>query len=400
MEKLIQILLTWAPIILTLILLGLSIWKIDNKERFKFISTILASLLFLLINLFLTPNKDPDYYLKNRPYLEIKLVVENSDNESFNYYYLVKNTGQLPAEDINFTFVSPVVKGSELEPSTHRILSPNGGEMKYVPNPLKTKFKDLKSFNKFVLIISFEAKIKDETKYFVSTYKNIIPSDVRDGIYTYDECTLEERKIEPEEKLGIMEYDKIMESFARFPGISFNLFLKLSPTKEIREKYIWDIGTNYDNKRLSLFLDENNYLVFRIIGELGNIASVKFDAKSILNKGVYINAEVGRKPKESFIRLGCNGHWLDSKQIEFETEFVEEESFFKWSILGADLSGHNGGVFFVTDILIYSATLTSPLFNKNMNYFSDKYKEGSKGSVYFDGNDWMHVKDPNNPLRR
>jgi hypothetical protein len=389
-------------IVVIVIILIVLIWRIhDKKVRITVgIIPILLVALGFLVDTLLTTNANPDYIQLNKPYLDTKLIVEKTDKEGFYYYYLVKNVGQLPAEKISFTYMSPFSKGSEVEALSKRILAPNGGEMKYTPHPIKTLFKSLKPFNSFVLIISFEAKIKDEVKYFVSTYKNIIPIDVRDGTYTYDECTIEEKKLDSEEKLGLIEYEKIEENLVRFPGVSFNFFLRLASNNEKREKYIWDIGSENDKKRLSMFLDESNYMVFRIISDSGEAKSVKFDANPIINKGEYLNFEVGRKSKSSFIRLGVNGQWLASEKIDFDTQFVEDTLFFKWSMLGADIFCKNGGIFFVTDIFIYKATLTISQFIQNKNYLADKYKNPSEGSVYFDGNDCMHIKDPNNPLRR
>jgi len=95
--------------------------KVDEKERTKFILTSLAALIFLLFDVFLSPNKDLDYLQRNSPYLDVKLIIEDSDLDGFHYYYLIKNIGQLPAENISFTFLSPMTKGSEIDPINKRL---------------------------------------------------------------------------------------------------------------------------------------------------------------------------------------------------------------------------------------------------------------------------------------
>jgi hypothetical protein len=397
-DKLVDNYLIVIPIILTLILLILTIWKIDKKERFKFIAPILVSLLFLLLSLFFSTDKDPDYFQKNRPYLEIKLVIENSDSEGFHYYYLIKNIGQLPAENINFTFLAPSVKGTELIPPVQRMLAPNGGEMKYMPQPLKMKIEELKEFNSFVLIISYNAKIKGEIKYFTATYRNIVPINISDGNYTYDEYTLEEKVFAANDKMEKIEFFKIEENLSRFQGISINMLIKLNSNNEVREKYIYDLGEKIDSKRVSIYLDESNYLNFRIISAHGEIKAIKLNLREQLDKTIFLNVEIGRKNNYSFTRIGLNGEWMIRDSVSFNTAFIENDNFLKTAILGADINGKNGGFFNLGELVIYSSTLTYSILREMNSYFFKKFSGGNQGSVLFKGKQWLYYEGSKNKV--
>jgi len=89
------------------------------------ISTILAIILFSIPyihnNIFPAPSS-PDYFAKNRPYLEPKLIVRTEDWPKIRFSCEITNSGLLPAENIRYFFFTPYMKADVTNLSDRRHL--------------------------------------------------------------------------------------------------------------------------------------------------------------------------------------------------------------------------------------------------------------------------------------
>jgi len=103
----------------------------------------------------------------------------------------------------------------------------------------------------------------------------------------------------------------------KIPGLSFHLFIRLKKNLKNRNKYIFDYGTSMSKDRISLYLDKNNNLCFRVISVDSHAFTVKIIQKINtynVNELFYLNCRLGYSNNLSIIRILINGNEVAKKE--------------------------------------------------------------------------------------
>jgi hypothetical protein len=177
----------------------------------------------------------------------------------------------------------------------------------------------------------------------------------------------------------------------RFDGYSANMIIRLVKPVDGRDNYLFDFGQNWEKNRISLYIDTEQNLCFRVIDEDSQPMVIK--AKSALetfNFGnlCFLTCEYGTTNNFSFVRLFVNGTQVAEKHQDSPIIFsipLSEMLF----VLGSDLSKENGGVFDLRDYFAYSKTLNSRAEIYLLNYADSRARAKIKNYVSFSGSNWF-----------
>ncbi len=369
--------------------------KLETKRQIltSFLIAILTTFLSIIVN-WIKPDKIPsDYSRLNCPYIEPELSITNVDSKGYNFSFLIKNSGNLPAENVKFLFKAPGVAGIEYIPPINISLSPHGSPMEYNPSGIKSDFEDKELFSIFILMVSFDAIINGELKNYHSIFRWIISSrDMVAKIYPYSEANRQEGILNEKDISQIINNQQIVSRvLENYPGYSFEMILLLNDTLLNREQYILDLGYNLSQDRVSIFLTEEDDLCFRIIDSSSNSYEVTvkknqnvYDFKKVL----YITFEFGTKDDLSFMRIYVNGSLVEQKIYNLKIHLSLADKLMKTMHMGGDINGNNGGVFMVNTLRVFGMTQSFEQRKKWGEYsqktFEDKW-------VSFNGQSPMRV---------
>ena len=136
-------------------------------------------------------------------------------------------------------------------------------------------------------------------------------------------------------------------------GISVKGILTVNDVVAKKRKFIFDSGERDDKNRMSLYLDYDNNLVFRIIDDNGETFSVEAPQTFLtfkLNAAYFICCDAGISDKFSYMRI-----FLDDKEIARQ-EFHAPINLFSKNmsniIVGADMHHQNNGKFTMSHISV------------------------------------------------
>jgi hypothetical protein len=178
------------------------------------------------------------------------------------------------------------------------------------------------------------------------------------------------------------------------PGFSGHFIVKLGAPVEARDNYIFDGGEGATANRVSIFIDDQRRLCFKVIDSMGNPRSIVVTAKletfSFSSSTIYLECDFGSNESESVLRVVVNGHLVseDKKPVPIVTEKPLTDYRF---VVGADLFGRNGGVFELGEFFIVKRTLTRDEAIKALDYFNRKIQTAS-AILVFSGNQWMETE--------
>lgn len=364
--------------------------KKDKKLSVIAITTAIITTIISAISPYLIPEKlHPDYINLNRPYLEPELVVTEVDSFGFNFSYVIMNNGALPAEDLRYSFKAPGVSGAEFLLPINRQLAP-GAKMRYVPQPIKVSFSETDLYNNFVLIISYTSSISGIVKKYKSVFRYIISQKkIKLGNFLYDDANRQEGVFTDDEIYDFIGVKISKIEFEKYPGSSFHFLISFQDSNFVRNKYIYDAGISTERDRISIFLDESNNLVFRIIDSKHEIHLVKIPKGNSFfefNNPLYLNCEFGNRENTSFMDISINGKLINRYENNKSMQLLPIDNLMKNSVLGADLNGENGGVFDLAEFVIYGLTLNDDERKGMTNHYKDKTIEKW---VSFSGNQWL-----------
>lgn len=289
----------------------------------------------------------------NRPYLETKFVISEFDSTGIRYKFIVNNIGKLPAKELTFSLKSPQHLRGSFE-GDKRTLAP--GEMMEINPVLKISSIDLHDYNSFVLIPSYSVSIGNRQDEFHTFFKFLIPFDkINRGEYIPTDIRRKEGRInlkEFEEYLN-KEFPKLYEkrnirSYEIESGHSYFSLVKLKDTNNNRKKYIFDSGVNLSQDRISLYLNETNDLVFRIIGKNKLPDSIIFRNQEALFKMPWLlNCEYGIGKDFTLLSLYINDSLFVENRIPRRIALSEPNNLRKELRIGSDIKGKNLGFFHI-----------------------------------------------------
>lgn len=379
------------------------------------------------IDLLLHSNNDSLSYNYNKQVeqfkgmLSPKIVVELSpDKNKMRYYYHIENLGEITAYEVLYSSVGPgIALQMEKAAPIKRNLFKNDSQ-DYIPYTVTT-FIDLpESQNlKFLLWINYKVKIDGKLKEFICLYQKIMRvEELNSKSYTFDYGNCEENFISPESIFQDLlerneqnkgEVNKIKNdiskdfkndlntfNFNSLPyqeennGFSIHLVLKLGQNSLLSDHYIIDMGDQNKN-RISLYLNVNNKLVFRIIDNYSNKyeATISEDNLKLSERYNYINFEFGLNNKYSFLKILINGKELIKNKYNYMIPFNVKLKENIPIVIGADLNYRNHANFSIAEIIMYDSTISNNYKNNLLIYTFTK--EG-RLPIFFDGNDSMSNK--------
>jgi hypothetical protein len=160
-----------------------------------------------------------------------------------------------------------------------------------------------------------------------------------------------------------------------YPGYSFQMMIYLEKQKTKRRKFIFDSGEFQDRNRISLYLDENNNLCFRIIDQNKESHTLvvpegkdtfRFDELMFLVCEYVI---IGNK---SLMKIFVNLKDIGNIELPFNLQLASEINL-KNTNIGCDLKGENCCSFVISTFSNGRKTLTTnqkiAFFNAVKKYF-------------------------------
>lgn len=347
------------------------------------------------------PDLPIDYEDSNRPYLEPELVIYKIDSTGIHYKYILKNTGVLPAKDLMFSQRTENGILGEFE-AKQRDLAPKG-ELE-VKNALMLSISSiqLKNISNFVLIASHNTNIGNQVKKYYSSFRFSIPlNEIKVGSFKYNDVRRKE---------GQFSQDKFMEYLQKeFPKIqtkrkirpdeiidahSYFTLLKLKDTSLNRNKYILDAGKFINKDRVSLYVNNKNDLVFRIIDKNKQVDSVFIRNQPNLFKYSWlVNCEYAYGRDFALLRLFVGDSLGMEKKILHKAELSSAKGFVQNLTMGSDMTNENGGVF----VMAFFATFGKLLEENERGNIVKEYKNKEiRKWVRFNGISSLNTKGNNN----
>lgn len=146
-------------------------------------------------------------------------------------------------------------------------------------------------------------------------------------------------------------------------GLSFYMIISIKEIKESRQKYILDFGQDLMNDRVSVYLDNSNNLVFRIIDSGGENFTLLVPSTSYTfepDKKFMLYCDCGISHNMSYLRMRLNDKIVG--ETRFQTKIGLLKNTFNESMkmnLGSDISNQNNGGFSISELIIWQRPLRS-----------------------------------------
>ena len=174
----------------------------------------------------------------------------------------------------------------------------------------------------------------------------------------------------------------------RFPGWSLHLVAAFHRAESQRRKYIYDMGDS-DRNRVSIYFDPDDSLTFRILDSTGDAYTLKTPVEDLaFDEFAYWVFEIGNRDTSSFMTTHINGKEVSRLELGHHLSLVAVDK--KGSTLGADINGRDGATFDLSEMFIYSSTLTTEEQAKLLDYVRTKRRTHY---VEFSGDQWMQYSD-------
>jgi hypothetical protein len=177
---------------------------------------------------------------------------------------------------------------------------------------------------------------------------------------------------------------------AKLPGISFNMLIRLRKPIEGRDNYVFDFGENWGKNRISLYIDSEQSLCFRVIDQDSQPIVIKvkpaletFNFDSLC----YLLCEYGSTNNFSFVRMDINGRRAVEKH-QATPIIVSAPISAMLFVMGSDLSKRDGGVFDVEEFFCYATTFDRTAEIGALNYLNERAKISHKYLSYA-GSNWL-----------
>lgn len=184
-----------------------------------------------------------------------------------------------------------------------------------------------------------------------------------------------------------------LSRFQNSPGLSFHMALTLLPGAAEQDLFILDIGIDEKRDRLSIYLDTRQELCFRLIDHSGRSHIVRagsHDCAFRYGSPSYLSFQIAFSDQEVLLHLDTGG-WSMAK-IHTRGQIILDPAKVSY-VLGSDVTGHALTHMSVMEWCVYSRYLEEQESEKLRNYFENIIQQDPKGSVYFEGNQFLHSHD-------
>lgn len=148
------------------------------------------------------------------------------------------------------------------------------------------------------------------------------------------------------------------------PGRAFQAVFTIHTQTEKREKYLMDVGDALNRNRVSLFLDENNHLVYRIIDdeETSHVVRVRPGIDTFQPEAKYLfTFDYGISADYSFMRLFINDKEVGRHEIQGWLKLIfrgpTDPDISKTMLIGCDISKNNFSKFTVAFTAVYKGPM-------------------------------------------
>jgi len=165
--------------------------------------------------------------------------------------------------------------------------------------------------------------------------------------------------------------DQVDKADRGLPGLAFQAVFTIHTQTEKRDKYLMDMGDALDRNRVSLYLDENNDLIYRIIDDLGSphIIRISQGINTFQPEAKYLfTIDYGLSPDYSFMRMFINDKEVGRYEIQGWLKLVfrgpSDPDISKTMLIGCDISKHNFSKFTVAFSAIYKGPMAKQDYKK------------------------------------
>lgn len=237
--------------------------------------------------------------------------------------------------------------------------------------------------------------------------KSILIAGINDGFNHH-----ESHRIIKNRPITILTYDDIKntlefyraEHYAKYEeltGLSIKLILKINKIQ--KENFIFDIGKNINYNRISLFVDNNNILTFRIIDKQGDKYQIKIKEGENgfhYGKEIYLSIEFGIAKDYGIVTFEIDGKYfkdltLQDFEIDYKDTFRDNEENRLQTLIGSDLTKQSFIDGKICHTLIKKGTSTFE--EKKISRFNYFNFEGPRKGLNFDASKQQYLEViPNN----
>jgi len=165
--------------------------------------------------------------------------------------------------------------------------------------------------------------------------------------------------------------DKVDPTDRGLPGFAFQGVFTVHNQTEKRDKFLMDMGDALNRNRVSLYLDINNNLTYRIIDDEGisHVISVPQGINSFQPEAKYLfTIDYGLSAEYSFMRLFINDREVGRQEIQGWLKLIfrgpTDPEISKTMLLGCDISKHNFAKFTVAFSAIYKGPMAKQDYKK------------------------------------
>lgn len=179
-----------------------------------------------------------------------------------------------------------------------------------------------------------------------------------------------------------------IEITQKYPGFSMHMVVLFKEITEKRRKYIFDLG-NTKKERVSMYFAPSNEFTLAFIDSQGDPHALRVPSGPEgvpLKELIYFSCEIGVTENSTKLRVLVNGQQVGGLDLPFKANPSDLDP--KGAVLGANLKGELGASFDITEIVLYSTTVTTEETQKLLNYFKSK---PIKGILKFKTQHWMRV---------
>lgn len=139
----------------------------------------------------------------------------------------------------------------------------------------------------------------------------------------------------------ISEYDNLEKiitprKWSITPEYNFEFVVILFRRKEARNKYIFDLGSINNKSRISIYLDREDNLCFRVIDEnsISRLLRIKHD---VFDKKIRLNLKFAKHTEKSYMEVYINGEPVAMQLFNFKIPFYYYDN--NTLFIGANLDG-------------------------------------------------------------
>ena len=185
-------------------------------------------------------------------------------------------------------------------------------------------------------------------------------------------------------QLKSIEISENLELSKSHKGYSYQMMIYLDERKVDSRQFIFDSGDDFEKDRISLYLDTDNNLCFRIIDENKEVYTLKVpsgDNTFKFNELMFLICEFAKSDTAPFMKLYVNLKDIANLVLPFSFRLAENINL-KHTTIGCDLNGSNCVSFvismFANGRKTFSTEEKRKLFNINKWYLSQVNPEWTK----------------------